>query len=245
MEYDRNTLSLPKTPSGRFRGDFEQFLFVVRSGDVGDMFGAPTEGNSLEQGIMTSRKNFVLMAGKHGIMRNQRPLPLTRVHRKSRWTRTASCEHGYVTTEFMQLATENASPLYQAVENVLKGKEVSLPEGVSFADKDGHARTEVRIRWFEHPAGKTFKQYALPPVDEIPDVPVPESTLKRITPYDRSEPPVLFGHYWLRGDRPTRLATNVACVDYSVAKGGSLCAYRWDEEIELDDEKFVSVKVRR
>ena len=136
----------------------------------------------------------------------------------------------------------NSSPLYQAVENVLKGKEVSLPCGVSFSDKDGHDRTEVRIRWFEHPAGKTFKQYAFHPVEEIPDMPVPES--KRVTPYDRSEPPVFVGHYWLKADRPARLAANVACVDYSVAKHGSLCAYRWDGETELDDEKFVWVKAR-
>ena len=37
---------------------------------------------------MSSRKNLVLMPGKHGIMRNQRPFPLTRVQRKSRWTST-------------------------------------------------------------------------------------------------------------------------------------------------------------
>jgi len=45
----------------------------------------------------------------------------------------------------------------------------------------------------------------------------------------------------LRADRPARLAANVACLDYSVAKGGSLCAYRWDGEKEINDEKFVTV----
>ena len=154
-------------------------------------------------------------------------------------------EHGYGSTDFMRLATENSSPLFQAVKNVLKGKEVSLPCGVSFADKDGHGRTAVRIRWFEHPARKTFKQYALPPVEEIPNMPVPESASNRVTPYDRSEPPVFFGHYWLRADRPARLASNVACVDYSVAKHGSLCAYRWDGETELNNEKFVWVDARQ
>ena len=85
-----------KTPSGPIRGDFGQFPFVVTSGGAGDKFGAETvsapttDGNSLEQGIiMSSRKNLVLMPGKHGIMRNQRPFPLTRVQRKSRWTSTA------------------------------------------------------------------------------------------------------------------------------------------------------------
>lgn len=154
-------------------------------------------------------------------------------------------EHGYVSTEFMQSATENSSPLFQAVEDVLKGKELALPEGVSFKDRDGHDRFRVRVRWFESPAGKTFSEYALPAIDEVPDEPVPESAAGRVTPYERSEWPVFFGHYWLKADRPARLAANVACVDYSVAKHGSLCAYRWDGETELDNEKFVSVKARQ
>jgi hypothetical protein len=153
-------------------------------------------------------------------------------------------EHGYVSTEFMRLATENSSPLFQSVEDVLKGKELALPEGVSFKDRDGHDRFHVRVRWFESPAGKTFSEYALPGIDEVPDEPVPESASNRVTPYDRSEPPVFFGHYWLKSDRPARLTTNVACVDYSVAKGGSLCAYRWDGETELSNEKFVWVNTR-
>jgi len=34
---------------------------------------------------------------------------------------------------------------------------------------------------------------------------------------------------------------NVACVDYSVAKNGKLCAYRWGGEEQIDAEKFVWV----
>jgi hypothetical protein len=30
-------------------------------------------------------------------------------------------------------------------------------------------------------------------------------------------------------------------VDYSVAKGGMLCVYRWDGEAELCDTHFVTV----
>ena len=42
--------------------------------------------------------------------------------------------------------------------------------------------------------------------------------------------------------RPERLATNVACLDYSVAKGGMLCAYRWDGESEIDNEEVTEPK---
>jgi hypothetical protein len=154
-------------------------------------------------------------------------------------------ENGGVSTDFMQTAMQKSSPLFQAVEDVLKGKEVSLPDGVTFKDKKGHPRSEVRIRWFEHPAGKTFSRYALPARNDIPDKSVPNSVLERVTPYEHSEPPVFFGHYWLKSDRPARLAPNVACVDYSVAKHGSLCAYRWDGETELNDKKFVWVDARQ
>ena len=51
--------------------------------------------------------------------------------------------------------------------------------------------------------------------------------------------PVLAGQDWLRGDRPELLRQNITCVDWSVAKGGFLCAYQWDGEQKLDAGKFV------
>lgn len=153
-------------------------------------------------------------------------------------------EHGRDSVTFMQSATRKSSPLFRAVEDVLKGKELSLPDGISFKDKDGHERTEVRIKWFEHPAGKTFSEYALPAIDGVPNEAVPESAWKHVTQFDYANRPVFIGHYWLKADHPALLARNVACVDYSVANGGSLCAYRWDGETELSDGKFVWVDAR-
>ena len=54
--------------------------------------------------------------------------------------------------------------------------------------------------------------------------------------------PVFVGHYWLTGT-PERLSNKVACVDYSVAKGGKLVAYRWDGELELDNSKLEWVRL--
>jgi len=50
-------------------------------------------------------------------------------------------------------------------------------------------------------------------------------------------PPVLFGHYWFTGT-PKVISPQFACLDYSVAKGGPLVAYRWDGERELATEKL-------
>jgi hypothetical protein len=60
-------------------------------------------------------------------------------------------------------------------------------------------------------------------------------------PYPADAKPVFIGHYWLLAPRPELLAENVACLDYSVAKGGMLCAYRWDGEMTLTKEHFVSI----
>ena len=59
-------------------------------------------------------------------------------------------------------------------------------------------------------------------------------------PYPADGPPVFVRHYWLSAATPAPLAANVACLDYSVAKGGFLCAYRWDGERTLDSAKFVT-----
>ena len=65
------------------------------------------------------------------------------------------------------------------------------------------------------------------------------------TLYPADAKPVFVGHYWLSATRPDLLAENVACLDYSVAKGGFLCAYRWDGEQKLTDGKFVWLPAAR
>ena len=132
----------------------------------------------------------------------------------------------------------------RAVEILLKGKEIKLPEDHSFRDKDGVARQRIRIRWWE-PGPHTYRSLFMGPTSaeaHIPDRPV--STDYELD-YGAEEPPVFLGHYWLDG-KPAPLADNVACLDYSVARpGGKLVAYRWDGEQQLDAGKFVAVERRK
>ena len=58
--------------------------------------------------------------------------------------------------------------------------------------------------------------------------------------YSTSDVPVFFGHYWLKNS-PKLLKPNVCCLDYSVAKGGYLTAYRWDGEQILRPENLIYV----
>ena len=140
--------------------------------------------------------------------------------------------------EAVVLGSRKGHPVYEAIEVVCKGPEVALPPGISFEDKGGKVRHEVRVRWWQEDLS-TYRKAAIgPPGDMamIPDAPMPEEW--KAHPY--SGPPVLFGHYWFTG-KPEVISPRFACLDYSVAKDGPLVAYRWDGEEALSSEKLVWV----
>jgi hypothetical protein len=155
---------------------------------------------------------------------------------------------GGFTDEFFHLACERDGELFDAAEVILKGKEVLLPNGGSFTDKDGHERHHVRTKWYSDPrqGGATYRDHAFNFRESerklIPATPLTKETVAEAVPYGAEEPPLLFGHYWMPGDiEPAPLAHNVACLDYSVARKGRLCAYRWNGESALRSHAFVSV----
>lgn len=148
-----------------------------------------------------------------------------------------------LTDDFLVEGFRRESDLFTATEMLLKGKEISLPRGHSFKDKDGHERSEIRTRWYLLPDGHTYRTYALMSDCSAPDVPLPDDLGPdyRVAPYPADAPPIFFGHYWLKAEAPSLLGENVACLDLSVAKGGCLCAYRWHGERTLAAENLVTV----
>jgi hypothetical protein len=150
--------------------------------------------------------------------------------------------HGGVTTEFLHSACQKGKPLFTPVEVILKGKEGKLPSGTSFQDKDGHVRTEIRTRWYLPPHGHTYRTYALQSDEISCDLELDDAVIADAAPYPARTKPVFVGHYWLSAQRPQLLAENVACLDYSVAKGGFLCAYRWNGEQKLSNDNFVWIQ---
>jgi hypothetical protein len=146
---------------------------------------------------------------------------------------------GPVTDEFLHAACSPHGSLFEPVETILKGKEAKLPPGATFRDKDGHQRTATRVKWYEAPHGHTYRTYAMASEPIESDLPLPDEVIQAALPYPEAAKPVFVGHYWLSGQQPELLRRNIACVDWSVAKGGFLCAYRWDGEQELDAEKCV------
>lgn len=147
--------------------------------------------------------------------------------------------HGGITEQFLRSACLRSGDLFEPVEILLKGKEMPLPEGRSFRDKDGTERHTARSRWYLPATRQTYRTYAFQTDPFDCDDEIAEEIAGRASPYPPDAVPVFVGHYWLSAERPTLLATNVACLDFSVAKGGFLCAYRWEGERILDESKFI------
>jgi len=133
--------------------------------------------------------------------------------------------------------------VFKAVEALVKGLEVNLPAGHSFRDADDHERNRIRVQWWQ--SGK---------VSYLDGAEVPLSIRSQLATIDLTahvpehatlgysrEGPVIFGHYWRTGTPEIIQNGRLACIDYSIAKGGQLVAYRWEGETLLVNEHFVSV----
>ena len=139
----------------------------------------------------------------------------------------------------LALTASRSSEEFRCVDALLKGIEIELPAALSYSDREGQKRSSIRIKWWITPApGFTYRSYVFPPNDVAPDIPISPEMMQ--SPYPRSAPPVIFGHYWLPFGAPhSPLAENLACVDFSAGAEGPLAAYRWDSEPRLDSSKFV------
>lgn len=140
--------------------------------------------------------------------------------------------------------TTKGNRTYQAIENVLKGPEVSM-DGHWYFDKGGLRRDRARVAWWNGSATTLRDGAVIPdgtrlhdaegaPVDQLPDTKLNSGVPRYTDPV-----PVIFGHYW-RSGAPSIEGPTTACVDYSAGKRGPLVAYRWDGEPELAIDKLVS-----
>lgn len=137
-------------------------------------------------------------------------------------------------------ARQVGSQFYNILYKVLKGEEMDLPEGYFFHDKDGTKRTRCRTKWWKNSHNLPINDY----IEANVTLGLSDNVLveKGSHEYPFYEKPVFFGHYWLKGE-PELQAKNVCCLDYSVAKGGALVAYRLNcGEKELFKDRFVRVE---
>ena len=132
---------------------------------------------------------------------------------------------------------------FEALETILKGMEIALPDGVEYADKDGHIRQRTRTSWWLSGNDLTYRDLAMVPSDiisQIPHEPVPQHLQ---VGYDVTKP-LFIGHYWMNGT-PSLINKHIACLDWSIAAdnipNAKLCAYQWRGESELTADHMVWV----
>lgn len=145
-----------------------------------------------------------------------------------------------LTAEALQRTGQKHSAEYDALERVLKGVEIPLPEGISFTDKDGAVRSRMRVRWWEEQLqGKRIVDIARAPRSDLAQIPQ-DALVENLDFSLKTNKPVFIGHYWLN-DTPAPLSDQVVCTDYSAAGTGYLTAYRFDTNnpYPLSPKNFV------
>ena len=141
--------------------------------------------------------------------------------------------------QLLRTSHQEGTKAFNVVNDTLKGKEFNIPEKYAWYDKDGHARTSNRIKWWVNPETNNLDEFLFNCPTAMLEQKIPADASFNI--YPSGAPPVFFGHYWLEDKFPVIQTENVICLDYSVAKNGSLVAYRWSGEGEIDNKHFVMV----
>lgn len=135
-----------------------------------------------------------------------------------------------------------------ATEIILKGSELTLPEGEFFVDKDGKKRKEIRYKWWQNVTEATrYCDVAL----SVGDARITDKKIGQIKGWIGKAPPkhIIVGHYWLRSSSPDNVSLedasfsdNVFCSDFSCVKKGRLAAIRVNLEKDSDIVKSVNVE---
>jgi hypothetical protein len=144
-------------------------------------------------------------------------------------------------TETLIRRSSPGAPLFDVVERVMKGPELTLPSGVTIELGKGDVRTDARIQWW-YPPDTTMDLglQIIPRKDPLGVKLTLDQSKAWPKTLSRDDSIVFCGHYWLRAETPEPRSEKVVCLDYSVAKKGFLCAYRYDGETVATADKMVA-----
>lgn len=153
---------------------------------------------------------------------------------------------GRIDAQFLREAAFPKGFAAKALDRLLRGTDMPLPQGLTLTSAEGFTRNFFRTKfWEENP--QTYGDIVFQP-DGLPEkaarLPLSESQKSRLFLYGPDEPLLFVGHYW-RSGRPAPIRHNLACLDYSAVKNDKLVAYRLDRETLLDPAKFFWVDVER
>jgi hypothetical protein len=148
-----------------------------------------------------------------------------------------------INDDLLEKSASEGSEEFYAIENVLKGVEIPLPESCTFKDKDENPRKEIRTRWWESAADKTYGEMVFPEISlDCETQKIDQKITANLKVYN-DPVPTFFGHYWCEpGKHDLSVQTaHICCLDYSVAKDGLLAAYCWNGEKTLRNDHLVWV----
>jgi hypothetical protein len=151
------------------------------------------------------------------------------------------CNNNKLSYELLESAADLDNLLGVALETILKGPEVPLPNDVSIKDNKGVERENMRFKWWNNFA-KTYRDCAVSvPEKQLKYLPNIEISDERVLEqrYSDTDKPLFFGHYKLNGT-PEMIQQNVLCLDcpeYSVA-------YRWNKNDKSISQKNILVTSR-
>lgn len=123
----------------------------------------------------------------------------------------------------------------RAVDRILTGPEIKLPDDYVIHDNAGHERDHVRIAWWRSQARNWVDAtLSVPDPSQLPDLPLVGAADALLYPEDA--PPVFVGHYKMVGV-PTVEAASALCLDYPARP----CLYQWSGEARLDAGNLVEI----
>lgn len=126
---------------------------------------------------------------------------------------------------------------FHALEVLLKGVEVYLPEPYYIIDPQGIKRQNVRIAWWQDDLNQPLLNISCSSTCNMSGI--PKDFCLPIQFATAIQKPIFIGHYWLDGEYKP-LSKQVICTDYSAGRGDKLVAYQFDNERPvLDKANFI------
>ena len=141
--------------------------------------------------------------------------------------------------DFVQETMQKESPYKNAVNRILSGIKIHIPQDLTLVDRFGIKRSKGRLKWWLDLRGKSYADCFLSPMTpDILERGPGDDELFELEPYGELEKPVFTGHYCLPPHIP-KISGQVACLDGCVTCDKKLWGYRHEGTQNLDASHLV------
>ncbi len=144
---------------------------------------------------------------------------------------------------FIRSTMVKSSAVKEAVQIILRGISVPVPQDFEYFDRFGIKRKRARIRWWEKRRKIISGADFLPACEKMRSSSFENKNKFPEYSYSTDEPPVFFGHYCLPEHEP-KVIHNLVCVDGCVTSGNVLWAYRHTPKHTISTDKLVHTRNR-